>query len=127
MWHRTPLIANLTVLENVALMAEYHRHLPARRAEPEARALLERLELGWAADLRPGRLGPEQAFGAQLARAAARQGARLVLVEPFVMLAGAADAAPVRAALEALGRLAPVTVLDYVANGERYAAEERCP
>jgi len=119
------------VLENVALMAEYHHHLPARRAEPEARALLERLELGWATELRPGRLTPEEDFVAQLARAAARVGttheARLVLVEPFALLAGATDAVPLRASLELLGLDVPATVLDYTANGERYAAEERGP
>lgn len=115
------------MLENVALMAEYHRRTPGRRAEPEARALLERVGLGWAADQRPGGLGPEQEFVAQLARAAARAAtdqARVVLVEPFVLLAGAADAGPIRAPLERLALSAPALVLDYAANGGRYAPEE---
>lgn len=115
------------MLENVALMAEYHRRAPGRRAEPEARSLLERMGLGWAADQAPERLGPDQVFAAQLARAAARANtdhAQVVLVEPFVLLAGAADAAPIR---EPVGRLAlpgPTLVLDYAANGGRYAPEE---
>ena len=108
-------------------MAEYHCRTPGREAEPEARALLERVGLGWAADQAPGRLEPDQAFAAQLARAAARAAtdhARVVLVEPFTLLAGAADAGPIRQPLERLALPAPTLVLDYAANGGRYAPEE---
>ena len=125
---QAPLLANLSAWENVALVAAFHEGTrSAATMEATARSALARLGLTAVAETREGGLTPHQAFLVQLARAAMRPAARLVLVTPFTLVPDLADDAPITAALAALGEEREPLILDYAANRPRYRQTPEAP
>ena len=125
---QAPLLANLSAWENVALVAAFHEGpRSAAAVEATARAALEQLGLGGIADARESSLTPHQAFLVQLARAAMRPAAGLVLVTPFALVPDLADDAPITAALADLGEERDPLILDYAANRPRYRQTPEAP
>ncbi|GEM_PF-632846 len=92
-----PLISNLSVLENIALIRQYHSRLSRRRAEEMAREYLRRPQLE---DL-VGRLNPtlreEQRFCVMVLRAVMLEDSILVLDRPFEMMPALGDRKSVQA------------------------------
>lgn len=81
-----PLRANLSALDNIALIPLYQRHLSAAASGRQALALLEQLDHGHIAKLRDPDMSASQRFVAQLARALILQRPRLVIDRPGAML-----------------------------------------
>ena len=81
-----PLRANLSAMDNIALIPLYQRHFTAPESGRQARALLEELDFLSIASLRDPDMSPAQRFVTQLARALILQRPRLVIDRPGVML-----------------------------------------
>ncbi len=81
-----PLRANLSALDNVALIPLYQRHYDAAESARQAQAMLDALGHAAIAPLRDPDMTPAQRFVAQLARALMLKRPRLVIDRPGAML-----------------------------------------
>jgi ABC-type polar amino acid transport system ATPase subunit len=81
-----PLRANLSALDNIALIPLYQRHYGALEAGQQAQALLAQLGHADIAALRDPDMTPAQRFVTQLARALMLKRPRLVIDRPGAML-----------------------------------------
>lgn len=81
-----PLRANLSALDNVALIPLYQRHFDAAESARQAQTMLDALGYGGIAPLRDPDMTPAQRFVAQLARALMLRRPRLVIDRPGAML-----------------------------------------
>lgn len=81
-----PLRANLSALDNVALIPLYQRHFDAAEAARQAQAVLDTLGYADIAPLRDPDMTPAQRFVAKLARALMLKRPRLVIDRPGAML-----------------------------------------
>ncbi len=87
-----PLISNLSVLDNIALIRQYHQHLPRRQAEDLGREYLRKLHMEDLAGKRNSVLLEEQRFCVMVLRAVMVEEAVLVLDRPFKMMPDLPDA-----------------------------------
>jgi ABC-type sugar transport system ATPase subunit len=81
-----PLRANLSALDNIALIPLYQRHYDAAESTRQALAMLDRLGHSAIAPLRDPDMTPAQRFVTQLARALILKRPRLVIDRPGAML-----------------------------------------
>ena len=81
-----PLRANLSALDNIALIPIYQRHHGVAESTRQARQLLERLGHGEIAALRDPDMTPAQRFITKLARALMLKRPRLLIDRPGAML-----------------------------------------
>jgi ABC-type polar amino acid transport system ATPase subunit len=81
-----PLRANLSALDNIALIPLYQRHYGAAEASQQAHSLLALLGHAEIAPLRDPDMTPAQRFVTQLARALMLKRPRLVIDRPGAML-----------------------------------------
>ena len=81
-----PLRANLSAVDNIALIPLYQRHYSAAESTRQAHAMLDRLGHADIALLRDPDLTPAQRFVTQLARALMLRRPRLVIDRPGAML-----------------------------------------
>jgi ABC-type lipoprotein export system ATPase subunit len=81
-----PLRANLSALDNIALIPLYQRHYSAPESVRQAQAMLEQLGYGEIALLRDPDMTPAQRFVTKLARAVILRRPRLVIDRPGAML-----------------------------------------
>ena len=81
-----PLRANLTALDNIALIPLYQRHFTVGESAKQAQAMLEQLGYAEIAPLRDPDMTPAQRFVTQLARALILGRSRLVIDRPGAML-----------------------------------------
>lgn len=81
-----PLRANLSALDNIALIPLYQRHYDAAESIRQAHALLAQLGHADIAPLRDPDMMPAQRFVTQLARALMLKRPRLVIDRPGAML-----------------------------------------
>ena len=81
-----PLRANLSALENIALIPLYQRHYSAAESTRQAQAMLDQLGHSGIALLRDSDMTPAQRFVTKLARALILKRPRLVIDRPGAML-----------------------------------------
>jgi ABC-type polar amino acid transport system ATPase subunit len=81
-----PLRANLSALDNIALIPLYQRHFSAAESARQAQAMLEQLGHADIALLRDPDMTPSQRFVTKLARAIILKRPRLVIDRPGAML-----------------------------------------
>lgn len=81
-----PLRANLSALDNIALIPLYQRHYSATESGRLALAMLDQLGYAAIAALRDADMTPAQRFVAKLARAVVLGRPRLVIDRPGAML-----------------------------------------
>jgi len=118
-----PLRANLTVLENIALVPQYRRDLDWNTAAGEAMALLERLGCTDCVGKRDAALSHAERFQVKLLRAVASTPALVVIERPGYLLPDTHYPPFVDAALGALhGCFGECTIIDYVWNAPLYPA-----
>ncbi len=116
-----PLRANLTVLENIALVPQYRRDLDWAAASAEAMALLEQLGYANCAGKRDATLTHEERFATMLLRAVAATPALVLIERPGYLLPDTHYPPFVEAALAALqGRFGECRVIDYAWNAPLY-------
>jgi len=81
-----PLRANLSALDNIALIPLYQRHYGVSESTRQARTILDQLGHAEIAPLRDPDMTPAQRFVAKLARALILKRPRLVIDRPGAML-----------------------------------------
>lgn len=81
-----PLRANLSALDNIALIPLYQRHFSAAESVRQAQAMLDQLGHADIALLRDPDMTPAQRFVTKLARAIILKRPRLVIDRPGAML-----------------------------------------
>ena len=84
--HELPLRANLSALDNIALIPIYQGHFNVAESNRQARQLLEQLGHADIAALRDPDMTPAQRFVTKLARALILRRPRLVIDRPGAML-----------------------------------------
>lgn len=109
----TPLLSNLSMVENIALILQVHEKLSRNKAQKRAFDALHSLHLDRLAPLRYDVCSIQDIFYVQLIRAFVQKGAKIVIDQPFVFLNEQTDINFILEALDAL--LVPyqdVTIID---------------
>lgn len=117
-----PLRANLSALDNIALIPLYQRHFSAPEAARQARALLEQLDYSHIANLRDPDMSGAQRFVTQLARGLILQRPRLIIDRPGAMLYDVAYPSFIAALAERIVADMQWEVYDYEWNRTLYSA-----
>jgi predicted ABC-type transport system involved in lysophospholipase L1 biosynthesis ATPase subunit len=118
---RLPLRANLTVLENIAIVPEFRRGESPDAAARYASSLLERIGYAACAQLHDPDLSHEERFAAKLLRAVALRPSIILIDRPGRLLPDTHYPPFVEAMLAALkGEFGQCWVLDYVWNAPLY-------
>lgn len=123
----TPLLSNLDIIENIALIREVHGAQSRKQAQAAALNVLKSLEYAHTAYRRPSACDAKERFVAQLVRASMMQNVKIVLVNPFVMLNDSEPLMWIADLLFHLDREAEALILDVSINRNKYeAGGERC-
>lgn len=116
-----PLISNLDVLHNIALIKLYRDNISRRRAEELVMKLLTRYKLESIAYKRSAELTDEQQFCVMLLRAAMVNEAIIVIDRPFVILHNSKDSSFMERALDTIDDLYyRCHILEFIWNKSRY-------
>jgi ABC-type nitrate/sulfonate/bicarbonate transport system ATPase subunit len=116
-----PLISNLSVLGNIALIKQYHGGLSVRGAEDIARANLMKLHLEEIAMKRNPVLAEGQRFCVMLLRAVMVESAVVVIDRPFKIMPALDDTRFIRDVLSSVDDLfRECHIFDYLWNEKRY-------
>ena len=121
----TPLISNLAIWSNIALIPQYHQNMPWHEARTLAEDLLRRLGIVSIAEKRNSTLTTEERFCAMLLRAAMVRDAILVLYRPFSILSNLRDGGFIMDTLQKIDDLiAEIHIFDYSWEKERYGVSD---
>lgn len=116
-----PLISNLNVWFNIALIRQYHFNEPQRKARKQVLELLNRFRKMEIADLRIGALDHRERFLVKLLRAAMVENAHIVIDRPFGLVPDLPDAGMIEESLVRIDELyQSCRILDYVWHRDRY-------
>jgi ABC-type sugar transport system ATPase subunit len=120
-----PLISNLPVWSNIALIRQYHENMPWEEARALAVGLLKRFDMAGIAEKRNFSLKMEELFCVMLIRAAMVRDAVVVLDRPFRILPDLRDGRFFTDALRNIDDLiAEAHIFDYSWEKERYGATD---
>jgi ABC-type sugar transport system ATPase subunit len=116
-----PLISNLPVWSNIALIRQYHENMPWEEAKTLALDLLQRFGMAATAEKRNPSLTAEERFCIMLIRAAMVRDAVVVLDRPFRILPDLPDGRFFTDSLRKVDDLiAEVYIFDYNWEKDRY-------
>lgn len=122
-----PLISNLDVWINIALIKEYHQNLPRTEAEDTVFEYLRRYGMENTAYKRNPALTNRERFCVMLLRAAMVTDAILVIDRPFTIIPDIKDASFIDETIETIDDLfAQCHIFDYIWNKERYRMNDAC-
>lgn len=117
-----PLRANLSVLENIAIVPQYRQNLPYQAATDQAWALLAKLGQTGCALKRDPALTCVERFAAKLLRAVILQPPIILLDRPALLLPDIHYPPYLETTLQALAKdCADCRILDYAWNAPLYA------
>jgi ABC-type sugar transport system ATPase subunit len=120
-----PLISNLPVWSNIALIRQYHENMPSVQARTLVVGLLERFDIASIADKRISSLKVEDLFFSMLIRAAMVRDAVIVLDRPFRLLPDLQDGRFFTDSIRKVDDLiAEAHIFDYDWEKERYGATD---
>jgi ABC-type uncharacterized transport system ATPase subunit len=116
-----PLISNLPVWSNIALIRQYHENIPVEGAKVLVLDLLQRFGMAATAEKRNPSLTAEERFCIMLIRAVMVRDAVVVLDRPFRMIPDLPDGRFFTDAIRKVDDLiAEVYIFDYNWEKERY-------
>ncbi|MEI7638095.1 MAG: hypothetical protein WCJ37_12375 [Syntrophus sp. (in: bacteria)] len=116
-----PLISNLSVLSNIALIKQYHGGLTVPEAEDIVKMRLKKLHLEDIAEKRNPVLLEVQRFCAMVLRAVMVEDAMVVIDRPFKIMPDLDDTHFIREVLTSVDDLfRECHIFDYLWNEERY-------
>lgn len=120
-----PLISNLPVWSNIALIRQYHENLPREEARAWAVGILERFGLAGISEKRRSSLKMEELFLVMLVRATMVRDAAVVLDRPFRLLPDRSDGRLFTEALRKVDDLiAEAHIFDYSWEKGRYGTTD---
>ncbi|MDQ5987210.1 MAG: hypothetical protein CSYNP_02947 [Syntrophus sp. SKADARSKE-3] len=118
------MISNLNVIQNIALIKEYHHHLSRRDAEALALSCLNNMGLKATAFKRTSALSDEERFIAMVLRAVMVQGNAVAIDRPFKIMPELEDYHFIWNVLKSVDEfLHEGHIFDYIWNQERYEEE----
>ncbi len=117
-----PLISNLSVLQNIALIKAYHYNMPSKEAEALALHYLEKLTLTGIAFKRNPALNYEERFCAMILRAVMVEDNTVLIDRPFQIMPDLKDSRYIGEVFHAIDDLLHnCFIFDYIWNRDRYA------
>ena len=120
-----PLISNLDVCGNIALIRQYHENLPAKEACRLAEGYLRRYDLERIASKRDPLLTDEERFCVMLLRAIMVKDAVLVINQPFKIMPYGKDPAFLDNALKVIDdSFKECYIFDLAWNKDRYRTSD---
>jgi ABC-type lipoprotein export system ATPase subunit len=82
----TPLLANLTVMDNIALILEYHKNLSLKKAENIVFELLKKCNIEKIRDKKPYQLSRKDIIKVKFLRAYVSDFKHIIIERPFMIL-----------------------------------------
>lgn len=120
-----PLISNLPVWRNIALIRQYHENMPADVAKSMVLDLLQRFGIVSTAEMRSPSLSDQERFCIMLIRAATVREAVVLLDRPFRILPDLPDGRFFMDAIRKVDDLiVEVHIFDYNREKERYRTND---
>jgi len=120
-----PLISNLNVWLNIALIRLYHFNENTRKARKRVLELLNRFQKIETADLRIAALDHRERFLVKLLRAAMVPDALIVIDRPFRLVPDLPDAEMIQDSLKRIDELyQSCQIFDYRWNRDRYRIDD---
>ncbi len=119
---QTPLLSNLDIVENIALIKEVHEGYSREAAHALAEEALESFDYGHISRLRSVNCNDGERFIAQLLRATMTQYDKIVIVRPFVMLRDTVEMEVMGASVYRIAQNRECIVLDMRSNRSKYEA-----
>ena len=120
-----PLISNLNVLHNIALIKEYHHGASRHEAETLVLAYLDKMNMSGIAYKRNPALTQEERFCALMLRAVMVEDNAVVIDRPFTIMPDLNDSRYIVHILDMVNDLLHTCcILDYIWNEDRYAEGE---
>lgn len=116
-----PLISNLDVWENIALIRQYHSNVPMAKAKRLVLGALDRYGLSSIAHHRNPALSAEERFRVMLLRAASLENATILIDRPFLIMPHLKDASLIYDYLDTIADLySRCHIFDYIWHRDRY-------
>ena len=116
-----PLISNLSVLNNITLIKEFHHHMSRRRADALVLSCLERMNLAHIAPKRNPALTNAERFCAMVLRATMVEENAVLIDRPFKIIPELQDSNFIGEVLKTFDDLLhECCVFDYIWNRDRY-------
>jgi ABC-type Fe3+/spermidine/putrescine transport system ATPase subunit len=120
-----PLISNLDVWINIALIKQYHQNLTSEAAHEEVMGYLRRYQIEEIANKRNPALTHEQRFQVMLLRAAMVEQAIIIIDRPFMLLPALQDSGFIYESLHIIADLYENShVFDYLWFKDRYRVDD---
>ena len=116
----TPLISNLDMLENIALIREVHKHLPTKEAQAEARESLRKIDLENISLNRLNQCNSYEIFCVCLIRALMTKEADVIIVTPFHLIDNLREIQTIVSVIEKLEVQKNILILDTISNETHY-------
>ncbi len=118
----TPLLSNLDIIENIALIKEVHERLSQKAAQKQALEALEAVGYAYIGRFRSVNCNVKELFIAQLIRASMMQYAKITIIRPFVMLKDTEEIPMILDALRRIKEGCDCEILDMKLNRSKYEA-----
>lgn len=116
----TPLLSNLNMKENIALIREVHHRIEISKAEKEAVEMLQKIALEEVADKRQGECTDLQRFYVMLIRAVMSDEEKIIIHFPFSMVHSALEMDDLVAKIRQMDLKKEIIILDTLTNKSHY-------
>ena len=113
---QTPLLSNLLIWENIALIEQSHHRLSVKESQRHVQALLDKVGQGHLAKKRIYECNELELFIALLARSYFMDVAQLVIVYPEALVGNTVNFSDVRYWIERIETKKTVVILDLIYN-----------
>ena len=120
---RTPLLSNLDITENIALIEEVHQKISRIDAHVNAMKKLEKINFAHLAKKRTSQCNEFEHFAVTFIRATMMQYATIVIITPLMQYSSIDPIADMQHMMQALEITVPVIVLDLKLYEKEYEAK----
>jgi len=122
----TPLISNLNMIENIALIKEVHERLSIEKAENIAKEYLEKIGISDIGLNRLNECNSLEIFYVMFIRALMSKEMNVIIVTPFSLISNLRDIQPIIDSIEILNEGKNILIFDNITNKSHYEGSS-CP
>ncbi len=122
----TPLLSNLSMLENISLVLQVHERIGRKQAHQKALDALSLLGLDNLAILRYEACSNKEIFLVQLIRACIQKDVKIIIEQPFMLLSDAIDLNNILGSLDKLGIAHERVLIIDLKHQEKFYEESGC-